>query len=76
MNSQQVVWQFGKSHTKWFTWNEVKCPLLLEIWINNFSWKILERVFICRKHYKYKEGNESVQNKHVNEPPKKALIPY
>ena len=59
---QQVVQQFGNSHTfirstsssavrqitcaVIITLNEVKCPLLWKIWIKNFSQRILERVFV------------------------------
>ena len=46
MHSQQVVRQLGKSPGEWFTWSEVKCPLLQGIWVySTTSQKISERVF-------------------------------
>ena len=43
-HSQQVVWQLDKSRAVIYrcTSNEAKCPLPPEIWIYNFSWRILE----------------------------------
>ena len=43
--SQQKVRRFGRiKYAVINTSNEVKCPLLWEFWINNFSRRILERV--------------------------------
>ena len=45
--SQQKVRRLGRiTRVVINTSNEVKCPLLWEFWINNFSWRILKRVLV------------------------------
>ena len=47
MNSQQKVRQLGRiTFAVIKTSNEFKCPLLWEIWMYNFSRRILEMVFV------------------------------
>ena len=44
---QQNIWQLGQTtRTVINTSNEIRCPLLWEFWIYNFSQRILERVLV------------------------------